>query len=208
MPERSEKKLWNLIPRTVGDFCYVLVGLMPRGFAWFTGLGSNWRKLFTGLSCGFKAVYDMLIQLVKEMSPVSTTELSVWENELGLPKKGLEFVDAVDRKKEILRVSRDECGCSVNYIKSVAALFGLNVDVYEYWKNPEMFVGVDFGGMDPNFFVVVKSDELCRDVDYHYCDGYCDDRLLDFGNSNYEAVVLDLSPAHVKILFEYEVEAA
>lgn len=211
MPERNENKLWNLPVRGVDEFRHVLLGLMPRGFAWFTGRGGNWWKLFSGFAAGFLDVHNMFRLLVKEMSPVSTTELAVWENELGLPKKGLEFVSDVDRKKEILRVCRDECGCSVNYVKSVAALFGLDVNVYEYWKNPEKFEGVDFGGMDPNFFVIVKSDVAVGNAEYWYCDnydggsGHCDDRLLDFGDSNYEAVLLDLAPAHVKIVFEYEV---
>ena len=208
MPVRSEKRLWNIPARTAADFRHALLGLMPRGFAWFLGFGGNWWKLFSGFAEGFLSVYTMLRLLVKEMSPVSTTELSVWENELGLPKRGLEFVSDTDRKKEILRVSRDECGCTVDYIKSVALLFGLDVDVYEYWKNPENFFGIDFGGADPNFYVIVKSDVPCENVDYHYCDGYCDDRLLDFGNSNYESVVMDLCQAHVKLLFEYNVEVA
>ena len=130
MPVRSEKRLWNIPARTAADFRYSLLGLMPRGFAWFLCAGGNWWKLFSGFAEGFLSVYNMLRLLVKEMSPVSTTELSVWENELGLPKKGLEFVSDSDRKSEILRVSRDECGCTVNYIKYVASLFGLSVDVY------------------------------------------------------------------------------
>ena len=207
--QRSEHKLWNLPRRTAEDFRHALIGLMPRGFAWFTGVGGNWWKLFSGFAAGILAAYNMLRLLVTESSPVSTTELMLWENELGLPKKGLEFDSDTDRKKEILRISRDECGCSVNYIKSVANLFGLDVDVYEYWKNPEKFAGVDFvGGDDGNFYVIVKSNVAVRNVTYFECDGYCDDRLLDFGDSNYEAVVLDESPAHVKILFQYEVEVA
>jgi len=206
--QRNEHKLWNLPRRTAEDFRHALIGLMPRGFAWFTGVGGNWWKLFSGFAAGILAAYNMLRLLVTESSPVSTTELMPWESELGLPKRGLEFDDDSDRKKEILRISRDECGCSVNYIKSVAALFGLEVNVYEYWKNPEKFAGVDFAGQDPNFFVIVKSDVMIGGIGYFECDGYCDDRLLDFGDSNYEAVVLDESPAHVKILFEYEIEVA
>lgn len=204
---RSEHKLWNLPRRSSEDFRHALIGLMPRGFAWFTGVGGNWWKLFSGFAAGVIAVYNMLRLLVKESSPVSTTELVLWENELGLPKKGLEFDSDADRKKEILRISRDECGCSVNYIKSIAALFELDVDVYEYWKNPEKFAGVDFAGNDRNFYVIVKSD-IPTTVYYFECDGYCDDRLLDFGDTNYEAVVLDECPAHVKVLFQYEVGVA
>ena len=59
-----------------------------------------------------------------------------------------------------------------------------------------------------SLYVIVKSNVAARNVTYFECDGYCDDRLLDFGDSNYEAVVLDESPAHVKILFQYEVEVA
>lgn len=106
-------------------------------------------------------------------------------------------------------------GCSKDYIKSIAELFGLDVDVLEYWKEDERdaFDGVDFGNQDPNFFVIVRSDIGVINLTYARCSGDysaedelacdCNSRLMDFGDSNYEAVLTSVSPAHVKMLFVY-----
>lgn len=80
---------WQLPKRTEADFRHAQLGLMPRGFAWFLGIAGNWWKLFTSFAAGFAAVYDMFCSLVREMSPYTTTSLTDWERELGLPKKGL-----------------------------------------------------------------------------------------------------------------------
>ena len=58
--QRNEHKLWNLPRRTAEDFRYALIGLMPRGFAWFMGVGGNWWKLFSGFAAGILAAYNML----------------------------------------------------------------------------------------------------------------------------------------------------
>ena len=99
--QRNEHKLWNLPQRCVEDFRYALIGLMPRGFAWFTGVGGNWWKLFSGFAAGILTAYNMLRLLVKESSPVSTTEIVRWENELGLAKKGIEIDRDQAGNKEI-----------------------------------------------------------------------------------------------------------
>lgn len=206
---------WQLPKRTAEDFHYALIGLMPRGFAWFLGKFGNWWKLFMAFAAGFTAVYDMLCNLVREMSPYTTTSLTEWERELGLPKKGLAFDGDGLRKSEIIRIARKMGGCSKDYIKSIAALFGLDVDVVEYWKEDERsaFDGVDFGNQDPNFYAMVISDVGVINLSYARCSGGysdedelscdCNSRLMDFGDSNYEAVLTSVSPAHVKLLFVY-----
>jgi uncharacterized protein YmfQ (DUF2313 family) len=206
---------WQLPKRTEADFRHAQLGLMPRGFAWFLGIAGNWWKLFTAFSIGFSAVYQMFCNLVREMSPYTTTSLTDWERELGLPKKGLAFDGDALRKSEIIRIARKMGGCSKDYIKSIAELFGLDVDVLEYWKEDERdaFDGVDFGNQDPNFFVIVRSDIGVINLTYARCSGDygaedelacdCNSRLMDFGDSNYEAVLTSVSPAHVKMLFVY-----
>ena len=206
---------WQLPKRTEEDFRHAQIGLMPRGFAWFLGKMGNWWKLFTAFSSAFSAVYQMLCNLVLEMSPYTTTSLTDWERELGLPKKGLAFDTDELRKSEILRISRKMGGCTKDYIRSVAQLFGLDVDVLEYWKDVERsaFDGVNFGGQDPNFYVIVRSSIGVINLTYARCSGSysaedelscdCNSRLMDFGDSNYEAVLTSVSPAHVKMLFVY-----
>ena len=94
----SELNVWNIARRdnVVRDgvdyeneeFRSALLGLLPRGFAWFKGKAGNWWKLFAGFSLGFSAVYKILRDLVFESSPAKTTSYETWERELGLPIKG------------------------------------------------------------------------------------------------------------------------
>ena len=206
---------WRLAERTEEDFRHAQIGLMPRGFAWFLGKLGNWWKLFTAFSFGFAAVYQMFCDLVREMSPFTTTSLAEWESELGLPKRGLAFDTDGLRKSEIIRISRKMGGCTKEYFKSIAALFGLNVEVLEYWKAEERdaFAGIDFGDQDPNFYAMMVSDVGVINLSYAMCSGGysdedelhcdCNSRLMDFGDTNYEAVLNSVSPAHVKLLFVY-----
>lgn len=207
--------IWQLTKRTASDFRHAMLGLMPRGFAWFFGIGGNWYKLFTAFAAGFDSVYEMFRELIVEMSPWTTSRFSEWERELGLPKKGLAFDSDALRRAEIVRIARKMGGCTKDYFKSIAALFGLDVDVLEYWKAGERsaFAGYDFGEQDPNFFAMIRSNIGVTNLSYARCSGAydeadlaasnCNSRLLDFGDSNYEAVLTSVSPAHVKLIFVY-----
>jgi uncharacterized protein YmfQ (DUF2313 family) len=49
---------------------------------------------------------------------------------------------------------------------------------------------------------------MLGEVEYMYCDGYCTDRLLDFGDTNYEKMLQRVKPSHTKLILEYEVDNA
>ena len=199
----QDSETWNLPVRGNDEFRNALLGLMPRGFAWFTEKLGNWWKLFTAFGAGFLAVYDLLRNLVKEMSPATTESYTAWENELGLPLKGIEPADNAGRLAEIYRVARKQGGCTVPYFLSIASLFGVAVKIYEYFRNPEKFSDVDFGDDDPNFYwkVNIDTDDDC----YHVCtcEDPCDSFLEWWWNAPLEAIFDLLKPAHTKIVFGY-----
>ena len=204
MADRSENRLWNIPSRLAEDFCYAFLGLMPRGFAWFKGSGGNWNKLFSGFSEGFLAAYDMFRQLIRASSPVSTNEFDVWEEELGLPKDGFAYSDSSFRKKEIIRISRDECGNTVSYFQTLLEHYGIEADIYQYWKNPEKFADVDFDDNDdPNFFwmiEIVTGDENWFECT---CNDTCNDYLQCWWDTHIETLFNSVKPAHTKIVYTY-----
>lgn len=185
------------------EFRSALLGLLPRGFAWFKGKNGNWWKLFAGFSLGFSAVYKILRNLVFESNPAKTTSYEVWERELGLPINGVDPKTDDDRLSEVYRVSRKKGGNTIPYFKSIAALFGAEIKIYEYWKNPEKFDGVDFGDDDPNFYWMVNL--AARDEDWFVCtcNDTCNDYLQWWWNAPMETLFNLIKPAHTKIVYSY-----
>lgn len=198
-----ESSTWNVGDRTVEDFRDALIGMMPRGFAWYLGRGGNWWKLFSAFGNVVLTVYNLFKSLVLNMSPAKTTAYSDWERELNLPIKGLEPSSDDVRLDEIYRVARKRAGDTVPYYRSLAALFGRDVKIYEYFKNPEKFEGVDFGSDDPNFYWMVE--QTSSDDDWHICDcnDNCNDYLGWWWNPVLEAYFELLKPAHTKVLYTY-----
>lgn len=199
--EKSD--VWKLPARDDKDFRHALIGLLPRGFAWFTGRCGNWWKLFGGFGAGLQSVYNLFCDLAKQMSPMTTSSFAEWENELGLPKKGIVRDSSIGRLEEIYRISRKKGGNTVPYFKSVASLFGRYSEIYEYWKNPEVFEGVDFGEDDPNFYWMVAIES--RHDDWHICtcNDTCNDYLQEWWFAPLEAMFDLIKPAHTKLLYKY-----
>ena len=193
----------ELPERGPDEFRNSLLGLMPKGFAWFLGKLGNWWKLFSGMADGFLTVYRVFAELYREASPATTTSYEVWENELGLPIKGLEQSTEERKLAEIYRVARKKGGVTVPYFKSLAALFGLHAEVYEYWKNPEKFDGYDFGGEDPNFYWMIAVEGRAEDWHICTCNDTCNDYLQEWSNAPAEAMFEKLKPAHTKLLCSY-----
>lgn len=198
-----ESSIWNIKNRTAEDFRDALIGMMPRGFAWYLGKGGNWWKLFSAFGNVVLTVYNLFKSLVLNMSPVQTTAYSDWERELNLPIKGIEPSSDDGRLNEIYRVARKRTGDTVPYYRNLAALFGRDVKIYEYFKNPEKFEGVDFGSDDPNFYWMVEQSYF--EDDWHVCDcnDNCNDYLGWWWNPVLEAYFDLLKPAHTKILYTY-----
>ena len=198
-----ESSTWNVGNRTAEDFRGALIGMMPRGFAWYLGRDGNWWKLFSAFGNVVFTVYNLFKSLVLNMSPAKTTAYSDWERELNLPIKGLEPSSDDGRLDEIYRVARKRAGDTVPYYRSLAALFGRDVKIYEYFKNPEKFEGVNFGSDDPNFYWMVE--QTSSDDDWHICDcnDNCNDYLGWWWNPVLEAYFELLKPAHTKVLYTY-----
>lgn len=199
-----DSSVWKLPARDVDDFRDALLGLMPRGFAWFLGRGGNWWKLFSAFASVIYVVYELLRTLVLNMSPAKTTAYADWENELALPVKGLEQDSNDGRLNEIYRVARQKVGDTVPFYRALAALFGRDVDIYEYWRNPEKFAGVEFGNDDPNFYWMVE--QTSADDDWHVfdCNDSCDDYLAWWWNPVLESCFETMKPAHTKVLYTYK----
>lgn len=195
---------WNIDRRGNDEFRNALLGLLPRGFAFFAGRGGNWWKLFSAIGAGFLAVYNLLRELVDEMSPVKTTSYADWERELGLLARGNDRTDDA-RLSEIFRIARKLGGCTIPYFKSVIALFGLDAEIYEYWKNPEKFSDVEFGDDNPNFYWMVEL--AAAEDDWHYCtcNDTCNDYLQWWWNVPVESMIQLIKPAHTKLVFGYTV---
>lgn len=193
------------LPRRTGDdFRGALLGLLPRGFAWYKGKDGNWWKLFSAFGATFSAAYETFRLLVSESSPVKTTSFDEWERELGLPKKGLQFSDDAGRLSEIFRISRRSGGCTVPYFEGIVSLFGTNCRIYEYWKNPEEFSGVDFGTGDPNFYwKVVLERKTSETAEIFDCQSECDDFLRKWWMDNIEELLELMKPAHTELVFTY-----
>lgn len=194
LPERDEE-----------EFRDSLLGLMPRGFAWYKGNDGNWWKLLSAFGSTFAEVYGTLRSLVDESSPLKTTSYASWEKELGLPRKGLEFSEDSDRLAEIYRIARRPGGCTVPYFKGIVSLFGLGCRVYEYWKNSEKFEDVDFGTDDPNFYWMVQLEYQTSEIytDVFSCNSECDDYLRTWWRENVETLLELSKPAHTKLVFTY-----
>ena len=196
LPERQES-----------SFVRMLNGMMPRGFAWEYENGSNWSKLIAGIALAFAYLYDMLQNLVLQMSPVSTTDLGVWENELALPWKGIPQDTDAGRKSEIVRVSRKQGGATIPYLKSVLNLMDVKYDLYEYAKTPAVFptwVASNYGNR-AGFCVMVK---VYRDRFYPYgmnCTSPCNSSLGSDVDRQVETVLNRVKPSHVKIIYSYVV---
>ena len=201
--ENSET--WNLPVRNEEDFRYAMIGMMPRGFAWYLGNDGNWWKLFSAFAAGFTDLYNSMRTLVREMSPVKTTNLSVWERELGLPVRGLEQSTTAGRKNEIMRVARGRGGATVPYLKSLLNLYGARYELYEYWKDPSVFPSwvADKEGENANFYVLVKVYRDSYNSKGFNCNSKCNGCLGSSRDSKMEAILDQEKPAHVKIIYRY-----
>ena len=199
----NEIEIWNLPVRGKDEFKFALLGLMPRGFAWFTGKGGNWWKLFAACAAGVLDVYNSFRRLVDESSPAKTTSYPEWEKELGLPIKGAVRSSNEGRLSEIYRVARKPGGCTIPYFKSIALLFGKKINIYEYYRNPEKFVDVDFGDDDPNFYWMIELEASAEDYHICTCNDTCNDYLREWWNAPIEAMFDSIKPSHTKLVYSY-----
>ena len=201
----EDAETWNLPVRGQGEFRNALIGMMPRGFAWHLGKNGNWWKLFTAFAAGFRELHENFRRLVDESSPLKTTSFAEWEKELGLPIKGLQQSTAAGRKNEIIRIARKKGGCTVPYLKSLLNLYGARYELFEYWKNPNVFpswVARNYGDK-ANFCILVKVYQDHYTSRGFTCNSKCDDALGGPNDYVMEAILEQEKPAHVKIIYRY-----
>ena len=190
------------------DVCGAMLGLLPRGFAWYKGLDGNFARLMRGLSAVVTSIYQLVVNYQEQSSPSHTDSFDAWERELRLPEDGAKTGDTdVDRREEIYRKACRKGGVTVPYFLSLAALFGRDIWIYEYWKNPEKFEDVDFGEDDPNFYWMLEVEASPDDWYECTCNDTCNDYLQRWWNGSIESMFDAIKPAHTKLLYAYvEVE--
>ena len=190
------------------DFEEFVIGMFPKGQVFDFEKGSAFRKLSYAIALSLLYLWSLVRSMMKALDPMHTDNLDDWEADLGLPEAGLVIDEPEMRRREIWRLYGNEGGCCESYFVHLCALFKVSPNFYEYYKNPEEFENIEFGRDDPNFYFKIKSDVMLGEVEYMYCDGYCTDSLLDFGDTNYEKMLQRVKPSHTKLILEYEVDDA
>lgn len=199
-PQRNAPKDY-----TDNDFFNYVLSLLPRGNAIATRKDSFFGKLLTAISTSVKYVWDTIRSMVVAVDPTHTENFNEWEGELNLPVIGIYPDTLQGRRAEIYRVECSNGGCSVEYIKKMLFLMGIDADVYEYTKNPEQFASIDFGGDDPRFYLRIVFHLQKEDfVQFRAGVSCAGDYLLDFTQYMEEAVFEQIKQAHIKIVYGYE----
>ena len=196
--------LYRLKKPTLNEARDMMLGLLPRGFAWYKGLDGNFAKLSRGLSRVVCEIYQLAISYQNAVSPSHTDSFEDWENELALPEKGVVSNTDGFRREEIFRKDCRKGGCTIPYFKSIALLFGKKINIYEYYLNPEKFEDVDFGGDDPNFYWMIEIEAESEDWRACTCNDTCNDYLQYWWNAHIESLFDAVKPAHTKLLYAYK----
>ena len=199
--------LYRLAVPTVDASCNAMMGLFPRGFAWYKGNDGNFARLMRGLADVIILFYELVVMYKTQVSPSHTDSFGDWETELRLPEDGVESSGiVVKRREEVFRKSCRKGGVTVPYFKSLAALFGIESKIYEYWENPGRFAEFDFGDDDPNFYWMLEIKAKEEDWKVCTCNDSCNDYLQRWWNVPIESMFGLLKPSHTKLLFSYVYE--
>ncbi len=212
-PARSGEDATN----DVEKFALMLKGLLPRGFMWNfkwapktadVNEKTNWQKLLESIAAGVSHVWDVLAEMLVNSSPACTKAIASWNDELALPRKGLEFAHDDDGKKakaEIYRIARARSGSTVPHFQNIIDLFGLNAEVVEYWQKPDEFPQwVRDLGEDAYMYVMIKIKDSAIEQTFFDCESACDDYLSFWWNENFENAIEFDKLAHVKFIYLYE----
>lgn len=219
----AELPVTGKIRHTVDELCVALLGLLPRGMSWYKGSDGVFYRLMKGFAYAVLEIYNLVELFVKESSPTHTGSFSEWEDELQLPEKGVVYSGtaadiAAKRRSEIYRKSCKKGGCSISFFKSIAALFGINANIYEYWLNPSEFSQITDDEDQKRFYWMIRSNSGMSGVidlrcgnekgEYQGEEFVCGNarsgmRLRSWGNPDFYAMIEKLKPAHTKCLYAY-----
>lgn len=183
-----------------------MLGLLPRGFAWYKGADGFFAKLMRGLAATVVELYLLAVAFKMAASPSHTDSFDTWENELRLPRfsSGAGDTDS-QRRAEIFRINGKKGGCTVPYLKSILNLYGARYELFEYWKNSSVFpswVARKYGEM-ANFCVLVKVYQNSYTSRGFTCKSKCTASLGGPNDYVMESILDQVKPAHVKILYRY-----
>lgn len=190
------------------DFDVFTASLLPRGRALSMENGSVFRKLLKSISTAFRYVWGVIRETTNGIDPTHTENLSEWESELNLPVLGINPKSDSGRRSEIYRIECLTHGNTISDIRNLLSLMGIDGDVYEFYRHPEKFTGVEFFPDDPNYFYKIEFKINPSDIS-QFCagSGCAGDYLTDFQQYETEQVFRDTKPAHTKIVFGYVVNA-
>lgn len=106
--------------------------LLPDGRAWRMTVNKRLRQFFEGLTVIPEGVKDAADSVWADISPDTTTELSEWERQFGLP--GNVVVEA-DRRARLTATWRALIGGQApRYIQDTLRAAGFDVYVHEWWE--------------------------------------------------------------------------
>lgn len=202
----------NVADHPESDFeqnvCQSLLGLLPRGFAWYKGSDGLFSRLMLGIAGAVVELYRLIAAYRTNVSPTHTDSVTDFESEFRLPEEGVEYEggDSEQSKKRLLEVYRKACkkgGCTIPYFKSVAALFDIDVEIYEYWKNPERFDGVQDTPERLNFYWMIKQNIPLSDVKFFDCQTECNKPLRWWEKAAFEKLINASIPSHTRCLYAY-----
>lgn len=197
-----------LLPKNYshGDFFEYVKGMFPRGRCFDLRKQSNFGKLITSLSVLVLYIWDLIINYIVELSSSHTNSFDEWEDDLGLPIDGINADGESDRRSEIYRVDSLQAGDTVPYFQKILDLCGITADIYEYWKNPEMFEGYDFEPSDDkNFFWKIQIHYVSFDFVKRFVSGsVAGSHLMDWVNTKVETIFDFIKPAHTRVIYGYD----
>lgn len=203
----------NGTPRpSVTDIALSMLGLLPAGFAWYKSSDSNFANLMHGLAAVVDKVYEVIASYRIAISPTHTNAYDTWEKELSLPEDGVVRTGDA-RRDEIFRKSCRRGGNTLSYFKSVAKLFGIDVDIYEYCENPEQFSGVYDTADNLKYYWMIRmktgtpGDVPMRCGNDEDCGGNArsGNRLRTYVPPYFYSMMEKLKPAHTKCLYAYPI---
>ena len=185
-----------------------LLGLLPRGVAWYKGSDGVFAKLMRGLAPVVMKVYDLAVAFKESSSPLHTDSFSEWERELKLPLNGLEQSTDAGRKSEIVRVACKKGGSTIPYLRSLLDLYGARYDLYEYFESPSVFPEwvAEKNGDRANYFILVKVYRDSYGAHGMNCKSPCNASLGTPRDSKLESILEKSKPAHIKIIYSYVVK--
>lgn len=203
----SEISVNRLPMRGKDEFLQMLIGLMPKGFIWDIKPGTNFYKIFSAVASLLLMIYDLFRSLLVESSPITTTEIELWENELGLPRDGLEQTNPDGRKNEIIRIARKPGGCTLPHYRQLLDMYGKDYEIVEYWKQPSRFPGwvAENYGDQARMFVMFKIYQKQFTKSFT-CRSACNSALGNERDLVLEKLLEFDKPAHVQFIYSYAIK--